>query len=146
MYRPDSIVYFERFFGASILVSVLATIITWNEITMEFERESAGIQSATALGFIIATFVVTLLILSALWYGIARRASNVAKWIYVVLTGLGTLLTIASLFEPTEFGGLSLAGSLLSTALSVASIVCLFRADAIAWLTGKGPTDPSVFE
>ncbi len=145
MQRPISIIWFDRLFWASILTSFLTTAFAWNDMMAELEREAAGIRSATAVGITVAILAITLVILGALWFGITRRASNVAKWIYVVLTGLGTLSTIASLFDPNSLSGMWLLGTLLSTALSVASVICLFRADAVAWLTGKGPVDPGIF-
>lgn len=145
MYRPTSIIQFERFFWGSILVSFLGGIATWSETQEAMQREAAGIPSAIAVGVTIGILVFTLLILTALWYAIARRASNVARWIYVVLTILGTLMTIPMFLEPAGVSGLAMAASSLSTLLSVVSVVYLFRADAVAWLTGKAPVDPGIF-
>jgi len=111
----------------------------------EIEREAVGMRSSTAIGLTVVILAITLAILLALWYAIARRGSNVAKWIYVVLTAIGTLQTIASLFQPNSLSGLWLGTTLLATALSVASAAVLFRADAVAWLTGKAPVDPGIF-
>lgn len=144
MQRPPSIILFERLFWASLVASFLTTALAWNDIMSQVEREASGNQSATAMGFAAVILAITLLILTALWYGIARRGSNVTKWIYEVLTALGTLSTILAFFEPDGLGGIWLAGTLLSTVLSVASVAVLFRADAIAWLKTK-PVDPGTF-
>lgn len=111
----------------------------------EIERGAAGMRSSTAIGLTVFIFAVTLAILAALWYAIARRGSNIAKWIYVVLVALGTLQTIASLFEPNSLSTMWLGATLLATALSVGSAAVLFRADAVAWLAGTPPVDPGVF-
>jgi hypothetical protein len=145
MHRPPSIIWFERFFWGSILVSFLTTIATWTETRAAMAREAQGLMSETFVGVIIGVMIVTLLLLTALWYAIARRASNVAKWIYVVLTIGGTLLTIPTFFQPADLSVLAMAGSLLSTLLAIVSVVYLFRADAAAWLSGKAPVDPGVF-
>lgn len=145
MHRPPSIILFERLFWSSILVSVVTTIVTWSNMAAEFDREAGAGRSAGSFGVVFVILVISLAIVLALWYAIARRGSNVAKWIYVVLTAIGTLQALAALFGPAETGALSLAGSLLSTALSVASAAMLFRADAVAWLSGKPPVDPGVF-
>lgn len=145
MHRPPSIILFERLFWASLVASFLTTALTWNDIMSQMQRDAVGFRSATVIGITAVILAVTLLILAGLWYGIARRGSNVTKWIYVVLTALGTLSTIASLFEPDTLSGIWLVGTLLSTVLSVASAAVLFRADAVAWLTGKAPVDPGIF-
>lgn len=145
MQRPPSIILFERLFWASIVTSFLTTILAWNDMMAEVESRDAGIRSGTAIGIAVVILAITLVILGALWYAIARRGSNVAKWIYVVLTAIGTLQTIASLFDPDSLSTMWLGATLLATALSVASAAVLFRADAVAWLNGKGPVDPGVF-
>lgn len=145
MHRPPSIILFERLLWTSFAISVVTTYLAWNDMMAEIERGAAGIRSSTAIGITMFIFAVTLAILAALWYAIARRGSNVAKWIYVVLVALGTLQTIASLFEPNSLSTMWLGATLLATALSVGSAVVLFRADAVAWLAGKPPVDPGVF-
>ena len=145
MHRPPSIILFERLLWTSFAISVVTTYLAWNDMMAEIERGAAGIRSSTAIGITMFIFAVTLAILAALWYAIARRGSNVAKWIYVVLVALGTLQTIASLFEPNSLSTMWLGATLLATALSVGSAAVLFRADAVAWLAGKPPVDPGVF-
>lgn len=145
MHRPPSIILFERLLWTSFAISVVTTYLAWNDMMAEIERGAAGMRSSTAIGITVFIFAVTLAILAALWYAIARRGSNVAKWIYVVLVALGTLQTIASLFEPNSLSTMWLGATLLATALSVGSAAVLFRSDAVAWLAGKGPVDPGVF-
>jgi len=145
LHRPPSIILFERLLWASFAISVVTTYLAWNDMMAEIEREAVGMRSSTAIGLTVVILAITLAILLALWYAIARRGSNVAKWIYVVLTAIGTLQTIASLFQPNSLSGLWLGTTLLATALSVASAAVLFRADAVAWLTGKAPVDPGIF-
>lgn len=145
MHRPPSIILFERLLWTSFAISVVTTYLAWNDMMAEIERGAAGMRSSTAIGITMFIFAVTLAILAALWYAIARRGSNVAKWIYVVLVALGTLQTIASLFEPNSLSTMWLGATLLATALSVGSAAVLFRSDAVAWLAGKGPVDPGVF-
>jgi hypothetical protein len=145
LHRPPSIILFERLLWTSFAISVVTTYLAWNDMMAEIERGAAGMRSSTAIGITMFIFAVTLAILAALWYAIARRGSNVAKWIYVVLVALGTLQTIASLFEPNSLSTMWLGATLLATALSVGSAAVLFRSDAVAWLAGKGPVDPGVF-
>jgi hypothetical protein len=143
--RPVSIIYFERFFWASMLAGLVGSYVGWDAAMAQVARDMPAMQSQTAIALAVAILVVFLAIWIAFWYAIARRASNVAKWIYVVLSGLGVLQTLASLFQPAAFGGIEFGLSLFSTALSIGSMICLFRANAVAWLTGKGPVDSGIF-
>lgn len=81
-----------------------------------------------------------------LWYGIARRRSNVVRWIYAIWMGLGVVSTALSLLDPQTQFDVTLTFTLISTVLTAASIVCLFRNDAAAWLKGIPATDSSIFE
>lgn len=100
--------------------------------------ESAVIFVGVALGI---GFALSIL----LWYFVARKASNIAKWIYVMVMGFGAVSTLTSLNDPTSPTGLALAISLVSTALTALSILLLFRPDARTWF-GKDAVDPRTFE
>ena len=100
--------------------------------------ESAVIFVGVALGF---GFALSIL----LWYFTARKASNIAKWIYVAVMGFGAVSTLTSLNDPTSPMGFALAISLVSTALTALSIFFLFRPDARVWF-GKDAVDPRTFE
>lgn len=100
--------------------------------------ESAVIFVGVALGF---GFALSIL----LWYFAARKASNIAKWIYVAVMGFGAVSTLTSLNDPTSPMGLALAISLVSTALTALSIFLLFRPDARVWF-GRDSVDPRTFE
>ena len=60
------------------------------------------------------------------------RASNIAKWILVVMTLLGLLFVN---LDAGQLGSLAGIASLAVTILQLVAIVLLFRADARAWLT-----------
>ena len=75
---------------------------------------------------------ISLLIPLLLWYFIARRASNIAKWILVVMTLLGLLFVN---LDAGQLGSLAGIASLTVTILQLVAIVLLFRADARAWLS-----------
>jgi drug/metabolite transporter (DMT)-like permease len=75
---------------------------------------------------------ISLLIPLLLWYFIARRASNIAKWILVVMTLLGLLFVN---LDPGQLGSLAGIASLAVTILQLVAIVLLFRADARTWLS-----------
>lgn len=141
MGRPLSIVNFERFFWASVLVGLISTAFAWTDMQATLER-SGSAYSMTSVAIALCIF---LMIPIAFWYAIARRGSNIVRWIYVIWMGFNIVMTLVSLFDPQNVNGIALGFSLISTALTAASIACLFRTDAVAWLTGKRPVDPGIF-
>jgi hypothetical protein len=71
------------------------------------------------------------------WYFIARRGSNVARWIYVVLLGIGVLGLIFSAAMGTLFADpVNGIISLINTGLSLACGWLIFRPDAKPWFSG----------
>ncbi|APZ98335.1 hypothetical protein BWQ93_07430 [Sphingopyxis sp. QXT-31] len=141
MHRPPSIIWFERLFWASMIVGLISTAFAWADMQSTLEKSG----SPFGMTSVAVTLAVFLAIPVAFWYAIARRGSNVVRWIYVIWMGFGVIMTLLSLFDPQNVNGIALGISLISTALSAASIACLFRGDAVAWLTGKAPVDPGIF-
>ncbi len=129
-----------------MLVGVASTYFAWDEMAAAIERESSGLASSTGMTVVVIMLIFFALISIAFWYAIARRASKIAKWIYVVWMGLGSISTIMSLSDPIGFRGAALVASLVSTALTIASIICLFRPDAVAWFARRGRSEASVFD
>lgn len=142
MRRPASILNFERFFWASMIVGFVSTCLAWPR--MEAALEKAGSPFGMTVAAIMILFFMGISV--GFWYGIARRASNVVRWIYIVWMGFGSISTLLSLTNPRTPHDTAMAFSLGSTALTVASIICLFRSDAVAWLKGNPVTDSSIFE
>lgn len=141
--RPQSIVMFERLFLVALAGSLLGFVLTYDEVMGTLAGDPAlqeiGLGSGFVLGITAASFAIYLL----LWYLIAHRASNVAKWILVVFTVIGVLAMVPSLAGPWDAMQLL---SLAIYALEIAAVVLLFRADAVAWLKGKPPADPATFD
>ena len=99
-------------------------------------------------GFLVGSVIVSLAIYLLLWFLIARKASNVAKWVLVVFLVLSILSLVASLFAPgfTEDWTLTRILGLVVYALEIASLVYLFKPDAKAWLKGERAGDPAAFD
>lgn len=141
--RPQSIVMFERLFLASLALSAVTFVLGYQDALAVIANDAAAQQFGLGAGFLLGVVAVSFAIYLLLWVLIARRASNAAKWILVVLTAFGVLSAL-----PTLTGTLTttLLLSLAVYALEVAAIVFLFRPDAKAWLGGKEPADPATFD
>ena len=141
--RPQSILMFERLFLASLAGSLLGFVLTYDEVMGTLANDPALREIGLGSGFILGVTAGGYALYLLLWYLIAYRASNVAKWILVVLTVIGVLAMVPSLAGP--WGAMQLL-SLAVCALEVAAVVYLFRADAVAWLKGEAPPDPAAFD
>ena len=142
--RPNSIVLFERLFLGSLAVSAVASVIAYDSVLAEVNSDPAMAQLGLGGGFVAGMLALSLAIYLGLWFLIARKASNVAKWVLVVFAAIGMVSLAASLssFRP-DLG--SLLG-LASYGLEIAAIVYLFRSDAVAWLKGEWNADPATFD
>ncbi len=141
--RPPSIMMFERLFLASLALSLLGFVLNYGQISDVATSDPGMAQLGLGMGFLIGVMVASYALYVLFWFLIARRASNVAKWILVVFTVLGVLSML-----PTLTGSLD-ATALLSLAvyaLEIAAVVYLFRPDAKDWLAGKGQADPTTFD
>ncbi|MGB5724583.1 MAG: hypothetical protein WBM39_09205 [Parasphingorhabdus sp.] len=131
--RPLSIIWFERLFLASLALSFI-------DILVHRDAYLGTVDVSDELGqiFVLATIVATVFwfgIEILIWFFIAHRASNLAKWINVVLLilSLGLAVPYISEFSPSENFFTALTLSLLTGA-----ILCLFRPDARIWFQSKG--------
>ncbi|MCL9982208.1 MAG: hypothetical protein NBV60_03520 [Erythrobacter sp.] len=143
--RPQSITMFDRLFLGSTALGLLNTAISFDS-TMELiqsDPATAG-TSMAGPGFVIASAAVGVAISLLLWFLVARKASNVAKWILTVLTVLGAAML------PFSLGTLGLVTAIFSSILTVmqlAGIYFLFRPDAKAWFDhGPDGMDTTVFD
>lgn len=140
--RPRSIELFEKLYLGAAGVGLLNALVNYGAL-----REQA-VATGTAAATPLLGAAIGLGINLLFWFFIARRASNVAKWIMTVMTALG-LVSLGLMWSVLgAYGPVYLTLNAVTTALQVAALVCLFRADAAAWLKSKGkdaPIDPTVF-
>ena len=135
--RPQSIVLFDRLFLASLVLALINAALAYSTLVEEVEADPALAQiggGAIVIGVVLASLLIPLV----LWYFIARRASNIAKWLLVALIAIGLFFGNFSFSD-----GLSLPAilGLVVTLLQVVAIIMLFRADARAWLEGDTAAD-----
>ena len=146
--RPQSIELFEKVYLGAIAVGLVNTFLSWSQVNAMLadpRMQAAGVGSGTLVFGLIVGILIPLL----LWYFIARRASSVAKWIYIVLTAVGLFAFLSSLANPLVLKGLVTILGAATVALQVYGAWLLFRPDAVAWLKSKGadgPGDPDTFK
>jgi hypothetical protein len=142
--RPQSIIMFERLFLGSLAISAIITAIGYGDLEGMFSEDPALAQLGLGMGFLIGVIAVSFAIYLLLWYLIAHKASNVAKWILVVLVVLGLVFSVPALLM-TQFDLMTVL-NFAAYALEIAAVTYLFRADATAWLGGQQPADPTAFD
>ena len=135
--RPTSIVWFERL----CLIFMVSSEI-YSRIHLAPSSNLSGATSGTGL-FIIKQISGPVILLLLLFFA-ARRGSNIAKWIWVVLIGFslaGWVLVVLLGFASVVAASMTSAakGILLVNIVSqIASIIMLFRPDAKAWFANRG--------
>jgi hypothetical protein len=141
--RPKSIIMFERLFLASLALGALNFLLGYEDLAQLAANDPGlrrlGLGSGFLVGIVAASYAVYLL----LWHLIARRASNMAKWILVLFAVLGLLSALPTLRGPWDA---TLALALVVYALEVLAIVYLFRVDAKAWFEGTDEADPAALD
>lgn len=150
--RPESIVSFERSYFGALGIGMVNGLLYFGA-TVEALLDDPAIAALNAdpafasmsadpvFMTIVRIFMAAILVLSlvfgiVVWYLIARRASNVTKWVYTVTWGIGLPFT---LFQLTKLpGGVpQVALTVAGIALQANAVRLLFRPDAVAWLTSK---------
>jgi hypothetical protein len=137
---------FERLFLASLVLSVVTFVISYDATMNELAGEPSMVRLGLGSEILIGAMVVSTAIYLLLWFLIARKASNLAKWFLVVFTALG----VASLVYSLATGGLATdLNAMLGTAyyvLAVSALAFLFKPDAVAWLGGESAAGPEAHD
>lgn len=134
--RPASIVTFERIVLLIVLLSAASAFLEWDRTVAQLA--AAGVGSGALIGTLAAALGLTLLLA---WL-IARRRSNAARWIYILLTLLMIALAVPSLPRVLDAGLATIALNVAYLLLALFSILLLFRDDSRRWLSGGG--DPAL--
>lgn len=141
--RPPSILVFERLFFVSLALSVASFVIGYDAATKLLESEPAMQQLGLGGGFLIGSMAVSLAVYLLLWFFIARKASNLAKWILTAFTGVGVLSFLASAARTGLTWDINTLLGVAYYGFAVAAIVFLFKDDAKAWLKGERKDAPA---
>ena len=131
--RPKSIAMFERVFLASLVIALINSVLSWDDMTAALAREPAA--AGFGNGLLVASIALSLLVPLVLWYFIARRASRIAKWILVILTVANFAVFVDQI--GTNPGGVTMMLGTAVLVLQIYAVWHLFKADAVAWLAGE---------
>ena len=143
MARPASIVTFERCYLGAWIVGLINTALNWNVTMAMMDANPAVAQMGPSFGaaVLVGGLLLGALITLLLWHFVARRGSQVAKWIVVVLFAIGLVSFLYGLVAGrTSFGLVALLG-VVTLALQGVAVAMLFRPDTPAWF-GETPADP----
>jgi len=137
--RPQSIKMFDMLFLGSLALGLVNFLFAYD--TTMAEVEATGMGSTFMFLIVAVGYGINLL----LWYFVSQRASNVARWIFVVLTAIGLVMVPFSL---ADFPMGQLVLTLIVTAMQIAAIYFLFQPDAKLFFENgrRGSIDPSTFE
>jgi len=141
--RPSSIVMFDRLFLASLAVSLVSLALNYGVIAQQFAGTPEMAAIGVGVGFFAGILAVSYAISLLLWFLVAHKASNVAKWILVVLAAISLISLPGMLGGPWDLTAIL---GLASYVLEIAALGFLFRDDARAWLRGQLPTDSTTFD
>ena len=137
--RPQSVVMFERLFLLSLALSVISFAVGYGEFSQQVLRDPAMRQLGLGVGFVIGLAIAGYALYLLLWYLIARKAANWAKWLLVVF------LAFSLVSLPRAMGGpwdLATVAAIAVYALQVAAVLFLFKRDAKDWLGGDREAEP----
>ena len=121
--RPASIIWFERLFLLGLALGLVNGMIQFDTALAQIESDPKLAQLGWGTGFVVTVMAISLLIPLLLWFLIARRASNIAKWVLVIFTVPGLF------FLPSS-----------------AAISFLFKRDAREWLSPTAEEEDGGFK
>ncbi|MBX9663347.1 hypothetical protein [Novosphingobium sp.] len=130
--RPHSIIRFEQLYLGGTAISLLTQLL--NVAGLLGRTDNDAISPFALLLILGLGYGLTFLF----WYLIARRASNLAKWVLVVITALSLVGTVPLVGMLVLSSPLEALLTVLVTLLQVVAVVFLFRPDAARWLRSKG--------
>lgn len=163
--RPESIRQFEYFYLGSIAVAVANLLFQLNQLGSAYIGLGAfGGLEATAGGapttllfvlIVVASVLLAAVIPLILWYFAARKASQTAKWLIVVLGAFGAIrlllilvllgALIVSRMPTPDYVWLTMVLGFITELFHMAAIVFLFPREAREWFASGG-VGPAVHE
>lgn len=125
------------------MLSIADTIIGWDDfLTFEDGTRAPEIWTVVLLATVLASYGLSIW----LWFGITRKASDWARWLYVFLGIVWSALTLWLFEEIYDQHDAIFAMSMIIWALDIASMLFLFRRDSSDWFQRKIWFNPGTFE
>jgi hypothetical protein len=140
--RPQSIILFERIYLTCVALGAVAG--TWSFLHVGQMMPPGAPPALTASLPLISgvSLVAGVAINLLLWFFIARRGANVAKWIFIVFFVLGLFGLVRMVMGVnTLIPGLMRVSAAIQLVLQAACAWLVFRPDARAWFKGERPND-----
>lgn len=143
--RPASITKFDQLYLGAIALGIVSSVLNYDNTMAQLEADPAVAAAGMAgPGFMVGVTAFGFALSLLLWFFISRRASNVAKWILLVLTVIGTLAMPLGLLAVPLVQAII---AVVTTVMQIAAVWFLFRPDAKAWFEhGPRGMDPAAFE
>ena len=143
--RPDSIKWFDRLFLTALALGVPFSVLeTWQ----------AAVSKPHLAFYWWGQFAAQIIIGCSFWFFISRRASNIAKWAWILSLAFEMIgLPLLSIMAGGDFieafwlyGTMGATAEVIRLLLSVGAAVMLFRTDAAKWFASRGKLfDASTF-
>ena len=135
MLRPASIVTFERCYLGAWLIGLINTIVNWNATIAAVQASPASAQLGPSFGvtMLVGGLVIGAVVTFALWYFVARRGSEVAKWVVIVFFAIGLVFFLLGLLRSGLSLGLAGVVTIVQIVLQGIAVAMLFRPDTKPW-------------
>jgi len=120
--RPQTIVNFERIVFVTLILGLLQSYLDWDRATR-----------MASIGFVLTVQVFTFGLIGGLALLVARRRSNVSKWILIVMFAIGLPPFVRMIAQGITPGSVWI--SVLQTVGQLIACGLLFTASARSWLS-----------
>lgn len=127
--KPRSIVRFEWLYLAGVAAWLVAAMVKFSVV---------GIPSRPPLPFIVLGLALVVALQAFIWFFIARRGSNLVRWLLCVFVVFALLGLPDSWAKGLQIGMVYAALSISPTILQTAALLMLYGKGARLWLSHKG--------
>lgn len=139
---PRSIAWFERLYLGSLFLGIVQAALEWTTLSdeLEFSADMFGSGAEYTISIVLLALVVFFMagLSFCLWYYIVRKPRALAKWLFVILSGFGVVVTPFSIMEVPP---LDMLLTIAITIMDACAIFLLFRPDAVRWFVTSGHMD-----
>jgi hypothetical protein len=141
--RPESIRWFERVYIGRIIIglSLYVYAILWG-----IDHGISALPTHVRLTAWIIQLLGMIVLNGLLFYFIGRRASTIAKWIFIVTSLIVAVSVIRIVIAPNFLPAALKMGPLFGVGLDFTMIMLLFQPDARNWFERRGMTDEDYAE